>query len=93
MVMPDGNGHFYIEPVRRPGLLPTPVRGNPSTPPKDTTEGRGQGLRGVYCNGVRERGQEITRIYEPSSRPQEDQGTTRHGTASDGWHGGSPSLI
>lgn len=42
-VVRDGNAHFYMEPVQRPGLLPTPVRRNPTTPPQGTTEGRGQG--------------------------------------------------
>jgi hypothetical protein len=48
MVMRDGNGHFYTEPVRRPGLLPTPVRGNTTTPPQGTTERRGQGGHMVF---------------------------------------------
>jgi len=44
MVMRDGNGHLYIEPVQRPGLLPTPV----PPPPQGTTEGRGQGGHMVF---------------------------------------------
>lgn len=46
--MRDSNGHFYIEPVWRPSLLPTPVWRNPTAPPQDTTDGRGQGGRVVF---------------------------------------------
>jgi hypothetical protein len=41
---------------------------------------------------VNSSGQEIMCAFEPSSIPQ-GQGTTTHRTASDGWHGGSHSLI
>jgi len=39
------------------------------------------------------RGQEVMCVYEPPSRPQDDRGTARHSTVSDGPHGGSSSLI
>jgi len=86
MVMRDSKGHFYREPVWHPGLLPTAVRRNPTTPPQGTTEGRGQGGRvGFFKMGyMNSSGQEITCVYEPSSRPQEYQGTNRHRTASGG---------
>lgn len=94
MVMREGNGHFYAEPVPHPSLLPTPVRGN-RTPPHGTNEGGGQGGHLVFfaMGYLYSSGQEITCVFEPSGRPEDDQGTARHRTASNGWHRGSPSLI
>ena len=95
VVMRDNNGHFYTEPVWRPGLLPTPVRGNP-TPHHLRAQLKAGDKVATWClfamRYVNSRRQEIMCVFEPSSRPQ-GQGTTTHRTASDGWHGGSHSLI
>jgi len=63
MYVANGNadGHFYIEPVRRPGLLPTLPGGNPMAPHQGTTERGGQGGQ-VVCmlmGFMNSRGQEV----------------------------------
>jgi len=59
------DGHFYIELVRCPGLLQTPLGGNPMAPHRGTTERRGQGGQ-VVCMLMRfmnSRWQEVMCVF------------------------------
>jgi hypothetical protein len=76
-------------------LLPAPLGGNPKAPHQGTTECRGQGGHVVYMlmGFMNSSGQEVMCVYEPSSRPQQDDhDTARNSTGLDGHHGGTSSL-